>query len=53
MKSLQKELSKKAKNKTDTSVDVPRIVGHTKFLLNLEEVLLLYRFHENQIYSIN
>jgi hypothetical protein len=40
MKSLQKELSKKAKNKTDTSVDVPRIVGHTKFLLKLEEVLL-------------
>jgi hypothetical protein len=39
MKSLQKELSKKAKNKTDTTVDVPRLVGYTKFIVKLEEAL--------------
>jgi hypothetical protein len=42
MKELQKELSKKAKNKKDTSVDTPKIVGYTAFLSSLEVVMFSY-----------
>jgi hypothetical protein len=39
MKELQKELSKRAKNKKDTTMDVPRVTTNTKFLAKMEELL--------------
>jgi hypothetical protein len=39
MKEFQKELSKRAKNKNDSTFDLPRLVGYTKFHARLEEVL--------------
>jgi hypothetical protein len=39
MKELQKEISKKGKNKNDTTVDVPRLVGSTQFTSVLQSCL--------------
>jgi hypothetical protein len=39
MKELQKELSKRAKNKKDTTIDIPRGSTNTKFLSKVEELL--------------
>jgi hypothetical protein len=39
MKELQKEISKKGKNKNDTTVDVPRLVGSTQFISILQTCL--------------
>jgi hypothetical protein len=39
MKELQRELAKRAKNKNDISIDAPKIVGYTKFLSQLEDIL--------------
>jgi hypothetical protein len=39
MKDVQKELSKRAKNKKDTTIDVPKIVGYTNFLSLLDTTL--------------
>ena len=45
MKELQKEISKKGKNKSDTTMDVPRLVGYTTFHTCIED-LLLQTFYE-------